>query len=148
MRLLIPAAIWYELCWLNGGPQIARFMGPTWGPPGSCRSQIGTMLAPWTLLSAPLSLPVGWSLLVGWRTTANHKRGHPVGQPPPGTGSRDHLRPLMASKSSHVQESLSRWDEELHAKHMTGSCKYYMLNTGDDHFRACISDDGFFIIKY
>ena len=26
-------------------------MGPTWGPPGSCRPPIGPMLAPWTLLS-------------------------------------------------------------------------------------------------
>ena len=33
--------------------QIARFMWPTWGPPGSCRSQVGPMLAPWTL-------PSGW----------------------------------------------------------------------------------------
>ena len=31
--------------------QIAKFMGPTWGPAGSCRSQMGPMLAPWTLLS-------------------------------------------------------------------------------------------------
>ena len=31
--------------------QIARSMGPTWGPPGSCRPQMGPMLAPWTLLS-------------------------------------------------------------------------------------------------
>ena len=31
--------------------QIARFMGPTWGPSGSCRHQMGSMLAPWTLLS-------------------------------------------------------------------------------------------------
>ena len=31
--------------------QIARFMGPTWGPPGSCRPQVGPMLAPQTLLS-------------------------------------------------------------------------------------------------
>ena len=30
---------------------IAKFMGPTWGPPGSCRPQMGPMLAPWTLLS-------------------------------------------------------------------------------------------------
>ena len=30
--------------------QIARFMWPTWGPPGSCRPQVGPMLAPWTLL--------------------------------------------------------------------------------------------------
>ena len=32
-------------------PQIAKFKGPTWGPPGSCRPQMGPMLAPWTLLS-------------------------------------------------------------------------------------------------
>ena len=31
--------------------QIPIFMGPTWGPPGSCRPQMGPMLAPWTLLS-------------------------------------------------------------------------------------------------
>ena len=31
--------------------QIVRFMGPTWGPPGSCRPQMGPMLAPWSLLS-------------------------------------------------------------------------------------------------
>ena len=37
-------------------PQIARFMGPTWGPPGSCRPQMGPMLAPWTLLSGTAHL--------------------------------------------------------------------------------------------
>ena len=26
--------------------QIAKFMGPIWGPPGSCRPQMGPMLAP------------------------------------------------------------------------------------------------------
>ena len=31
--------------------QIARFMGSTRGPPGSCRPQVSPMLAPWTLLS-------------------------------------------------------------------------------------------------
>ena len=31
--------------------QIAKFMGPTWGPPGSSRPQMGPMFAPWTLLS-------------------------------------------------------------------------------------------------
>ena len=31
--------------------QIVKFMGPTWGPPGSCRPQMGPMLAPRTLLS-------------------------------------------------------------------------------------------------
>ena len=32
-------------------PLIARFMGPTWGPAGADRTQVGPMLAPWTLLS-------------------------------------------------------------------------------------------------
>ena len=35
--------------------QITKFMGPTWGPPGSCRLQMGPMLAPWTLLSGLIS---------------------------------------------------------------------------------------------
>ena len=35
---------------------IARFMGPTWGPPGADRTQVGPMLAPWTLLSGVFSL--------------------------------------------------------------------------------------------
>ena len=30
---------------------IARFMGPTWGPSGANKTQVGPMLAPWTLLS-------------------------------------------------------------------------------------------------
>ena len=31
--------------------QIAKFIGPTWDPPGSYRPQMGPMLAPGTLLS-------------------------------------------------------------------------------------------------
>ena len=42
---------WISLSYFVVSPQIARFMGPTWGPPGSCRPQMGLMLAPWTLLS-------------------------------------------------------------------------------------------------
>ena len=34
----------HEISW----SQIAKFMGPTWGPPGSCRPQMGPMLAQWT----------------------------------------------------------------------------------------------------
>ena len=30
---------------------IARFIGPTWGPSGASRTQMGPILAPWTLLS-------------------------------------------------------------------------------------------------
>ena len=39
--------------------QIARFMWPTWGPPRSCRPQVGPTLAPWTLL--PGKAPNYWS---------------------------------------------------------------------------------------
>ena len=35
-------------------PLIVRFMGPTWGPSGADRTQVGPMLAPWTLLSGTL----------------------------------------------------------------------------------------------
>ena len=31
--------------------QITRFMGPKWGPSGADMTQVGPMLAPWTLLS-------------------------------------------------------------------------------------------------
>ena len=37
---------------------IAKFMGPTWGPPGPCRPQVGLMLAPWTLLSGITLVPM------------------------------------------------------------------------------------------
>ena len=39
------------LCYNSTVPLIAKFMGPTWGPPGSCQPQMGPMLASWTLLS-------------------------------------------------------------------------------------------------
>ena len=46
---------WHLFTWWRHGmvTQKAKLMGPTWGPPGSCRSQmpVGSMLAPWTLLS-------------------------------------------------------------------------------------------------
>ena len=35
--------------------QIAKFMGPTYGPPESCQPQMGPMLAQWTLLSGSVS---------------------------------------------------------------------------------------------
>ena len=41
---------------------IARFMGPKWGPSGAHRTQVGPMLAPWTLLSGRSIL---W-LLIPW----------------------------------------------------------------------------------
>ena len=37
-----------------GSTQLSKFMDPTWGLPGSCRSQMGPMLGPYTLLSGVL----------------------------------------------------------------------------------------------
>ena len=39
--------------------QIAKFMGPIWGTPGSCRPQMGPILAPWNLLSGYMSVSAG-----------------------------------------------------------------------------------------
>ena len=36
--------------------QIAKLMGPTWDPPGSCRPQICPMSGPWILLSGNAAL--------------------------------------------------------------------------------------------
>ena len=42
---------WQSGCKCQKNSLIARFMGPTWGPSGADRIQVGPMLAPWTLLS-------------------------------------------------------------------------------------------------
>ena len=42
--------------------QIAKFMGATRGPPGSCRPQLAPMLAPWTLLSGMASVVIDASV--------------------------------------------------------------------------------------
>ena len=59
--------------WIPVTAQIAKFMGPTWGPPGSCRSQIGPMLAPWTR---------PWTWLSGWlRNSVNEETSIVVSVP-------------------------------------------------------------------
>ena len=49
---------------------IARFIGPIWGPSGADRTQVGPMLAPWTLLSGkPLIYLMkfgGYKMLPWW----------------------------------------------------------------------------------
>ena len=50
--------------------QITEFMWPTWGPPGSCRPQMGTILAPWTLVSGHGNVLVWTAHLKGeWLVT-------------------------------------------------------------------------------
>ena len=55
MKIPIPGKMAFVLKWAQ---DISRYdipdskvQGPTWDPPGSCRAQVGHMLAPWTLLS-------------------------------------------------------------------------------------------------
>ena len=45
---------WYHHGHTVPSSQIARFMGPTWGPSRAHRTQVGPMLASWTLLSGLL----------------------------------------------------------------------------------------------
>ena len=50
---------------------IARFMEPTWGLSGADRTQVGPMLAPWTLLSgkwgaSTTSFKIAFDECVGW----------------------------------------------------------------------------------
>ena len=60
----------------------ARFMGPTWGPSGADRTQVGLMLAPWTLLSGS-SLPTSFRLValaLAQAPTWRHRQcDYPVG---------------------------------------------------------------------
>ena len=44
------------------GPLIERFMGPTWGPVGVDRTQVGPILTQWTLLSGS-NLLLTWSFI-------------------------------------------------------------------------------------
>ena len=55
---ILPTGIWGECgaveCWIPDSKVHGANMGPTWvlsDPDGSCRTQMGPKLAPWTLLS-------------------------------------------------------------------------------------------------
>ena len=63
---------------------MARFMGPTWGPSEADRTQVGPMLASWTLLS-------GWL----WRYT-------PVFLSPSHTGIETMLQPIYDHKIRRI----------------------------------------------
>ena len=51
--------------------QITKFMGPTWGPLGPCRHQMGPMLAPWTLLSGLSSDTIKREVSLTWKENKN-----------------------------------------------------------------------------
>ena len=62
----VMATIWYgTVTWI--WTLIARFMEPTWGPSGANRTQVGPMLAPWTLLSGECLIVTKWfAAMVRW----------------------------------------------------------------------------------
>ena len=49
---------------------ITRLMGPTWGPPGACRPQMGPILAPWSLLSG---FPLVLCTCSHWHSNAHNR---------------------------------------------------------------------------
>ena len=48
----------HKICQKYHNP-VEKFMGPIWGPAGSCLSQMNPVLAPWTLLSGKASRLAG-----------------------------------------------------------------------------------------
>ena len=68
---------------------IARFiMGPTWGPPGADRTQVGPILAPWTLLSGkafPGGIPIDLSVVVYGRCLTQLMLMNMINSSPPWT---------------------------------------------------------------
>ena len=59
------------------GALIARVMGPTWGPSGADRTQVGPVLAPWTLLSGgSLELHTQTQLIPGIPHQCNDALNH------------------------------------------------------------------------
>ena len=80
---------WREVGWRCSfvcRSQIAKFMRPTWGPPGSCWPQMGPMLALWNLLSGVRCYNVncGWYInissyyIMKWCADASHGRFTPT----------------------------------------------------------------------
>ena len=57
---------------LSKTTQIAKFMGPTWGPPGSCRPQMSPILAPQTLLSGHCTIVKGHTPTDKYTMPVNH----------------------------------------------------------------------------
>ena len=56
LRITLPRQrrVWFlntAVFWIPHPESKVQFVGPTWGPLGSCRPRMGLMLAPWTLLS-------------------------------------------------------------------------------------------------
>ena len=53
---------------------IAKFMWPTWGPPGSCQHQMSPKLAPWTSVTWIINITGSLDLFVVWEGPADHPK--------------------------------------------------------------------------
>ena len=92
---------------LCAASQIAKFMGPTWGPPGSRRPQMGPMLAPLTLLSGRSLVFTVCSMTQSCKNMASLAAGgcQGVAQPefrgPPQNSTKHSCLPLMPTSGSN-----------------------------------------------
>ena len=68
------SALWLlaTRCFSTIAALIARCMGPTWGPSGADRTQVGPMLAPWTLLSGAVTRVLTPHPYISRREWINH----------------------------------------------------------------------------
>ena len=73
VSVYIGRAYWQQILIFIYTP-IARLMGPTWGPSGAHRKQVGPMLAPWTLLSGIITHSLRTINIVS--RTYSHKHAH------------------------------------------------------------------------
>ena len=91
---------------------IARFIGPTWGPSGADRTQLGPMLAPWTLLSGCLTIGKELYNISNQQIDGSHQK----------------------LQSSFEKESFNlHHNEALLCKYLLGVCEGNPLNTGSPH---------------
>ena len=104
--------------WIAAVSLIARFMGPTWGPSGADRTQVGPMLAPWTLLTGILKHDTSKfvaTLLFGHRVNINR------------------LGPFItiSYKQRFLTPGHQGWND-LHSLCRIGM-EYYLLNNDDNN---------------
>ena len=99
----------------DAATQIAKSMGPTWGPPGSCWPQMGSMLAPWTLLSGKVWRHLGSRKMSGYQRVLHH-----VWYP---------LTLRVSSKLSHLMNH----DECVRRQQASHGCGYCRLRANFSH---------------
>ena len=92
-----------------------KVQGLTWGPPGSCWPQMGSMLAPWTLLSGKVWRHLGSRKMSGYQRVLHH-----VWYP---------LTLRASSKLSHLMNH----DECVRRKQASQGCGYCRLRGNFSH---------------